>query len=220
MNRFYLAPLAVLLLVGSQAQALNPCGGYTYHYRVHGHAAGTPLVGSGLQTFHSAPLANFQFVPARQFTFGFTQPQALGTFTFNASPAASPAEALLPATIIEALKLACKLVGNGNPGGGGNAAVDLAPLTAKVDELTVKVKALKDETARTFALVAEIHGKILTQPKAAPIVPKEMPKAESLPVPRSNPKSEAPCEFTQLRERAERLAAASGKAEVVLTSTK
>ena len=224
MNRFLLALSALALLVSSQAQAFHP--GNTYHYRVHGHGVGAPPVGLGTPSFQSAPQANVQFVPQANFqlvpalSFGFNQFQPLvsGNFMLN-NPAPSPSEALLPTNILDILRRVCAVVntGNGNPG----ATVDLAPLNAKVAELSTKLAELRLKTDETLALVKGIHEKILTPapaPAATPLVPKVMPKTESLPAPRSS--LETPCEFKLLREQAERLAAGSVKTEVVLKASK
>ncbi len=234
MIRIYFVPVAVLLMLCSQAQAFHPCGGYTYHYRVHGHGVGAPPLGSGIQTFNvapsrspvfqSAPSANFQFVPTTpQFSFGFTQPQSLGTWNFNANPAATPSEALLPTTILDALKLACRFIGGGNAGSGGTTMVDLSPLTADIKKLSDDLKVMRSTQVEMNALIIQLHTKVFPgqNPSATPIIPKEMPKPGSLPPPKSAPITEIPCEFKQLRLEAERLAAESAvKNEVIVKASK
>jgi len=233
-NRIYFALAASALFAMGQAQAFHPCGSYTYHYRVHGHGVGGTPAGLAPQSF--------SFVQPQAQSFSFVQPQAqsfslvpqaqsfslvLSNGSTNAGSqavnqndntaggggTAAEAQALSPA-LLAALRIACNLVGS-NVGGGNNNSADITALTNEV-------RAMRGDQKAILAELKAINGKLSKSPEL-PGEKKPEPKKKPGQDPNTSGNKtsvEAPCEFAQLREQAERLASESAKAEVVVKVSK
>ena len=236
MNRLFLTAAALAFIAASQVQAFHPCGGYTYHYRVHGHGVGAPpaVIGQSFSavpaqsfgvvapaqsfgfapalSFGFAPAQSFSLVPAQSFSFsgGMGNPNA-GAFALNQDNRTGGfgnTAATAEGLVTPALLSALRIACNLANGGSGPGVStgSNVDLTA----LTNEIKGLRETQKSILEELKTLNKKVapLPSPSEKLDAPKTLNQDKKT-TSNTAPVEEQPSEFRSLRDQAERLAAAS-----------